>query len=289
MWQSVNRAFSTWFWGERISKGKIRVIILDQIGLFVVSFSKSQETRGWVCVCVFSRKGWVVIRFFFVLCRWKNLENRHRIVQNWVLAFRTQLWLIRVRDVIPLWAPPLHVNTRALMRNPPFGQIEQRIKAKALKSHLFRLGLRISPKTGNSCEETRPAEMRKTFPPSSRRRRCSSSLSWIPPPLPRDLFLRLNLKWRLFDILRRRSPPWKRKHAFLCVYNTEGVARLYLSPAVSEGAARWRQRCADALGDVMASERVHQSWGGDFCLFVCLIVCFPGEFQRHLGGIFFFN
>lgn len=195
--------------------------------------------------------------------------------------------------------PHLHANTRALIGNSPFGQIEQRIKAKALKSHLFRLWLKIFPKTGNSYEETRPAEMRKTFPPFLLPRVatvCSSSLSLIPPPLPRDLFLRLNLKWRLFDILRRRSPPRKRKHAFLCVYNAEGVARLYLSPAVSEGATRWRQRSAFALADVtsthvamfsviLASERVHQNWGGDFCL----VVCFPDEFKTTFGGFFSMN
>lgn len=172
------------------------------------------------------------------------------------------------------------------MRNPPFGRIEQRIKAKALKSHLFRLWLRISPKTVNSYEETLPAEMRKTSPPSSR---CSSSLSLIPPPLLRDLFLWLNLKWRLFDTLGRRSPPRKRKHAFLCVYKTEGVARLYLSPAVSEGATRWRQRPAVALEDVISdvtfsvsltvlSAFIRTGLGIFVCLFVFRVTTFGGFF-----------
>lgn len=128
--------------------------------------------------------------------------------------------------------------------------------------------------------------MKEISPPSFRRRRCSSSWSLIPPPLPRDLFLRLNFKWRLFDIYEDVPPPWKRKHAFLCVYNTEGVAPLYLSPAVSEKATRWRQRSAAALSDVMFS-------AGDFCLFdclfVCLIDCFPDAFKRTFCGLFFFN
>lgn len=138
------------------------------------------------------------------------------------------------------------------------------------------------------------SEKRETFPPSSRRRRCSSSLSLIPPPLPRDLFFRLNLKWRLYYILRRRSPPRKRKHAFVCVYNTEGVAQLYLSRAVSEGATRWRQRSTFALDDVISAPAaiilgfggsgfwVHSSELGKGFLFVCFFLCLFSRWTLEL-------
>lgn len=277
MWQSVKRAFSTWFWGERISKGKIRVIILDQIGLFVVSLSKSQETRACVCVCVFFRKGWVVIRLVFVLYRWKKLENR--IAQNWVLAFRTQLLLIRVCDVILPAGPHLHANTRALIRNQPFGQIEQRIKAKALKSHLFRLWLGIYPKNWQQLRGNSTRGDEEDFP------------SFLASP-PLLLLLIVNsTPWRPFSqvkftmatIFYEDVPHHEKANMLFCVFITRKAWRcfIYLLQCLKEPPGGANGPLSPSLTSLLLPPRCFRFFwllsafiGIGEGIFVCLFVLF---------------
>lgn len=113
MWQSVKRAFSTWFWGERISKGKIRVIILDQIGLFVVSLSKSQETRARVCVRVF-QEGLGGHPFSFCPLPLEKVGKQNRPKLSFSISNTT-------------------VVNSSLWRNPPCGASPSRKHARAYK------------------------------------------------------------------------------------------------------------------------------------------------------------